>query len=324
MTDIVDKRRTVLITGCSPGGIGNALAREFHRHGLRVFATARDAETLEDLAALGIETLSLVVDDQGSVQSCYVEVQKMLGGKGLDYLVNNAGRSTSVQDRHSKVHCLGAVKQDGSGLRITDYTVPAMEVDLSEARTIFETNFFAVINICQTFLPLLRQAEGNIVQLGSVAGVIPYVFGSVYNASKAALHSFSDTLRVELAPFGVNVTTIITGGVQSRIARVHRTLESNSLYAPIEDEYHRRVTHSQDGAMPHDAYARSVVTQILYGSAPWRWLWPWARGRKSWIWEGNKSWLVWFLSGGWAWTGLFHFAMTRMFKLYMLRKAIGK
>ncbi|KAE8349810.1 hypothetical protein BDV28DRAFT_140433 [Aspergillus coremiiformis] len=292
-----DKRKTVLITGCSPGGIGNALAREFHQQGLRVLATARDAGTLGDLAALSIETLSLVVDDPTSVQSCYVEVRKMLDDKGLDYLVNNAGRN---------------------------YTVPAMEVDLAEARATFETNLFSVINICQTFLPLLKKAKGTIVQIGSIAGVIPYVFGSVYNASKAALHSFSDTLRVELAPFGVNVITVITGGVQSRIARVKYTLVSNSLYAPIEEEYNRRVTHSQDGAMPHTAYAKSVVIQILYGSAPWRWLWPWAQGRKSWIWEGNKSWLVWFLSGGWAWTGMFHYAMTRMFKLHKLRAMGGE
>ncbi|KAH3622795.1 hypothetical protein KXW27_006039 [Aspergillus fumigatus] len=159
-----------------------------------------------------------------------------------------------------------------------NYTVPATEIDLAEARKTFETNFFAVISICQAFLPLLIKAKGTIVMIGSVAGIIPYVFGSVYNASKAALHSFSDTLRVELAPFGVNVTTVITGGVQSRIARTKRTLQPNSLFTPIKDEYARRVTHSQDGAMPHAAYARSVVTQVLYGSAPWRWLWPWAQG----------------------------------------------
>ncbi|KAA8650053.1 Succinate--CoA ligase [ADP-forming] subunit beta, mitochondrial [Aspergillus tanneri] len=199
-----------------------------------------------------------------------------------------------------------------------------MEVDISEARATFETNFIAVIRMCKTFLSLLMKANGTIVQIGSVAGVIPYVFGSVYNASKAALHSFSDSLRVELAPFGVNVTTVITGGVQSRIARVERTLVPNSLYAPIEDEYNRRVTHSQDGAMPHAAYARSVVAQVLYGPAPWRWLWPWAKGRKSWIWEGNKSWLVWFLTGGWAWTGLFQRIMVRMFKLNKLHKKFAR
>ncbi|KKK25148.1 hypothetical protein P175DRAFT_0460772 [Aspergillus ochraceoroseus IBT 24754] len=292
-----DNRKTVLITGCSPGGIGNSLAREFHQHGLRVIATARDANSLEDLAALGIETLSLTVDDEDSVHLCFAEVERRLGDKGLDYLVNNAGRN---------------------------YTVPAMEAQLSEARATFETNLFSVITMCQTFLPLLIKAKGTIVQIGSIAGIIPYVFGSVYNASKAALHSFSDTMRVELAPFGVNVTTVITGGVQSRIARVKRTLSPNSIYAPIEDQYNRRVTHSQDGAMPHAAYARSVVTQVLYGSAPWRWLWPWAQGRKSWIWEGNKSWVVWCLMGGWAWTGLFHRIMTRMFGLDKLKRALGK
>ncbi|KAF7627048.1 hypothetical protein AFLA_012988 [Aspergillus flavus NRRL3357] len=262
MVSIGDKRSSVLITGCSP---------------------ARDTGALQSLAALGIETLSLVADDKRSREQGLVRISR--------------GRN---------------------------YTVPAMEVDLAEARATFETNFFAGINMCQTFLPLLKKAQGTIIQIGSVAGVIHYVFGSVYNASKAALHSFSDTLRVKLAPFGVNVPTIVTGGVQSRIARVKRTLAPNSLYAPIEDEYNRRVIHSQDGAMSHTAYARSVVTQILYGITPLRWLWPWAKGRKSWIWEGNKSWLIWFLSGGWAWTGIFHHAMTRMFKLYKLKKMGGK
>ncbi|KAJ5532161.1 hypothetical protein N7513_001455 [Penicillium frequentans] len=288
MPGVTDNRKSVLITGCSPGGIGNALAREFHRNGLRVLATARKAETISDLAGLGIETLSLVVDDLESVKACYADVETRLGDKGLDYLVNNAGRN---------------------------HTVPAMEVDLAEARKTFDTNFFAVIAMCQTFVPLLIKAKGTIVQLGSIAAVIPYVFGSVYNASKAALHSFSDVLRVELAPYGVHVTTIVTGGVQSRIARTERQLQPNSLYADIENEYTQRVVHSQHNAMNHDAYAKSVVAQILYGSAPWRWLWPWAQGRKLWIWEGHRSWVVWFLAGGWAWNGTFGWVLGKMFNL---------
>lgn len=115
------------------------------------------------------------------------------------------------------------------------------------------------------------------------------------------------------------MTTVVTGGVQSRIARVQRTLLPNSLYTGIEDQYVRRVSHSQNNAMPHDAYARSVVAQILYGSAPWRWIWPWAQGRKTWIWEGHRSWVVWLLSAGWAWSGLFGWIMTRMFGLSRLR-----
>jgi 1-acylglycerone phosphate reductase len=84
-------RLTIISTvRCSPGGIGNSLAREFHRHGLRVLATAREAATIADLAELGIETLSLVVDDLESVKACFADVETRLGDKGLDYLVNNA------------------------------------------------------------------------------------------------------------------------------------------------------------------------------------------------------------------------------------------
>lgn len=96
------------------------------------------------------------------------------------------------------------------------------------------------------------------------------------------------------------------------------------MYNPIEAEYTRRVTHSQHNAMAHEAYARSVVAQVLYGPAPWRWLWPWARGRKAWIWEGHRSWLIWLLVGGWAWNGLFGRIMTNMFKLGKIKKALGK
>lgn len=110
-----------------------------------------------------------------------------------------------------------------------------------------------------------------------------YVIAGVYNASKAALHAYSNTLRVELAPFGVKVVTIVTGGVQSNIARTERQLPEGSLYIPLNEEYQRRLKHSQEGAMPNEAYARSVVSKVLQKSPP------------KWVWEGNKSWLVWFL-----------------------------
>ncbi|EGC45547.1 short chain dehydrogenase/reductase [Histoplasma capsulatum var. duboisii H88] len=249
---MADNRKSVLITGCSPGGIGHSLAREFHRNGLRVLATARDKSSLISLEEQGIETLSLVVDKEESRKACRDEVELLLKGKGLDYLVNNAG--------------LG-------------YTVPVLDVNLQKAREVFETNFISVIAMCQEFAPLIIKAKGTIVQIGSVAGIIPYVFGGVYNASKAALHSLSDSLRVELAPFGVQVTTIITGGVKSNIARTAHTLPETSLYQPVKAEYARRIGHSQEGALSNEAYARTVVTQILYGSAPLRWirwllLWP--------------------------------------------------
>ena len=117
--------------------------------------------------------------------------------------------------------------------------------------------------------------------------------------------------------------TIITGGVQSRVARTTRVLAPNSLYHPVASEYARRVQHSQESAMPTDAFARSIVSQLLYGPAPWRWLRPWFLPAyttpKSWIWEGHKTPLLWLLTGGWAWWGLFDGVFTRMFNLWKLR-----
>lgn len=97
------------------------------------------------------------------------------------------------------------------------------------------------------------------------------------------MHAYSNTLRVELAPLGVKVVTIVTGGVQSNIARVERSLPDGSLYVPVDEEYQRRLKHSQEAAMPNDAYACSVVSKVLRPSPPKQ------------VWEGNKAWLVWWM-----------------------------
>lgn len=88
---------------CSQGGIGNALARDFHSRGLRVLATARTAEAIEDLADAGIETLQLDVTSVKSVAICKDEVSKRTGGQ-LNYLVNNAGKSTRASRLEGQFH----------------------------------------------------------------------------------------------------------------------------------------------------------------------------------------------------------------------------
>lgn len=238
--------KTVLITGCS-SGIGHALAREFKSKGFRVFATARKTDSIADLAALGIETLALEATSSESIAALKAEIVSRTGGQ-LDFLVNNAGRS---------------------------YTVPAMEVELHEIEETFAVNVFAVMRMCQAFVPLLIEARGTIVQLGSLAGVMPYVFGSVYCASKAALHRYSDTLRLELKPFGVRVVNVITGGVKSKIARHMRMLRDDSIYLPVQKDFEKRMAYSQSVGMETDAYAKSVVSQLT----GWR--------QKSTIWEGR-------------------------------------
>ncbi|KAL8861964.1 MAG: hypothetical protein Q9178_001834 [Gyalolechia marmorata] len=275
---MADFRKTVLITGCSPGGIGHALAHEFHARGLRVLATARTAEAIQDLADAGIETLGLEVTSEKSISVCKEEVIEKTGGR-LDYLVNNAGRN---------------------------YTLPAIEADVSEIKSVFDTNLFAVMRLCQTFMPLLRQSQGTVVQIGSVAGVIPYAWGSVYNASKAALHSYSAALRIEVAPLGVHVITVITGGVKSRISRVKRCLEKDSIYKKIDGEYQKRQVHSQTVGMESKAYAEQVVGKVLNAEG---WLW-----RTRTIWAGGSAetvrWLSWFLpdfAGDWIISRMFGF-----------------
>lgn len=251
----MEGKKTALITGCSPGGIGYALALQFHSKGLHVFATARNEKAVTDLKALGIEALQLEVTSPESIAEVKRHISDQTNGS-LDYLVNNAGRN---------------------------YTVPALDVDFPEVQATFETNVFSVMRMCQAFAPLLIQAKGTIVQIGSVAGEIPYVFGSAYNASKAALHAYSDTLRLELAPFDVNVMVVVTGGVKSNIARTHRELPEGSLYHPLNEEYQRRQLHSQEGAMEGTVYAKGVVEAAL-GTKPSRYLW-----------RGHQAWNVWLL-----------------------------
>ena len=138
--------------------------------------------------------------------------------------------------------------------------------------------------ICQAFSPLLIASKGTIIQIGSLAAVMPYVFGSVYNASKAALHAYSDTLRVELKPYDVKVLVVVTGGVQSNIARTHRELPAGSLYVEVNKEYQRRQKHSQEGAMSNEIYAKGVVDAALRRKKPEH------------LWRGHMAWIVWFVT----------------------------
>ncbi len=138
--------------------------------------------------------------------------------------------------------------------------------------------------ICQAFSPLLVASKGTIIQIGSLAAVMPYVFGSVYNATKAALHAYSDTLRVELAPYDVKVLVVVTGGVQSNIARTHQELPAGSLYIEVDKEYQRRQKHSQEGAMSNEVYAQGVVKAALKKKVPDH------------LWKGNMAWPVWFVT----------------------------
>ncbi|EOA91064.1 uncharacterized protein SETTUDRAFT_175095 [Exserohilum turcica Et28A] len=275
----------VLITGCTPGGIGHYLALEFAERGFHVLATVRDPDKYTSPDAR-ITYLPLELSNNDSIAELHKRVTEITGGK-LDILYNNAGRN---------------------------YVMPALDYDEQELHQLFQANFFSLIKMCSTFAPLLIETKGTIVQTGSIAAVMPYAWGALYNASKAALHAYSDTLRVELAPLGVRVITVATGGVKSNIARTERSLPPGSYMQPLAAEYQRRLKHSQELGMDTKQYARSCVNKVLAGDGLFR--------KTRWIWEGKMSWIVWF-----AWTYLptavLDYYFTRTFSLNKLRGTAG-
>ncbi|KAK6349470.1 hypothetical protein TWF696_005754 [Orbilia brochopaga] len=277
---MVDTRKTVLITGAGVGGIGGCLVEEFQRNGYRVFATARRPESLEALKQLpGVELLALDVTKQESIDECKRQVDQLTGGK-LDVLVNNAGRN---------------------------YTMPALDLSLTEVRETFEINVFGVMMVTQAFAPLLIAATGKIVMIGSLAGVMPYAFGAAYGASKAALHSYTNTLRVEMKAFGVQVINVITGGVATNLARVDRQLPPDSYYLPIKDYFAKRVQYSQKNSIPPEQYAKRVVAQVIQ------------RHPSAWLYEGYFSLTAWFLDTFFP-KWIFDSFMMKSFGIVALRK----
>ncbi|PGG96505.1 hypothetical protein AJ79_09565 [Helicocarpus griseus UAMH5409] len=265
----IKSKRSVLVTGCSPGGIGHALALEFQRRGFRVLGTVRNSVASKDLESHGIEALELEVTSADSIAACKAEVHKRLDGR-LDCLINNAGRA---------------------------YTMPALDVDFVEVRHTFETNILGPMCITQAFAPLVIATQGRIVNVGSVAGVMPYIFGSAYNATKAALHAYTNTIRQELAPFGVKVILLVAGGVQTQIASHVFDVPENSIYRPIESDYTQKRKANIQNAVQREDFAKRVVSQILDEHA------------KLWIWEGRHSWTVWLIDTffpRWIWDLIFN------------------
>jgi NAD(P)-dependent dehydrogenase (short-subunit alcohol dehydrogenase family) len=174
--------KAVLITGSS-SGIGHATALRLAGSGWKVYATARQPETLTGLSEAGCETLALDVTDEGSMRAAVDAVEQAEEAVGV--LINNAGYSQS-----------GAIE-----------TVP-----LDVVRRQFETNVFGLVRLTQMVLPKMRaQRWGKIVNLGSMGGRLTFPGGGHYHATKHALEAISDALRFELRGFGIDVVLLEPG-----------------------------------------------------------------------------------------------------------------
>jgi len=186
MTAPVPRSTAALVTGCS-SGIGRAAALALHEAGHPVFATARRPETLGDLADRGITTLALDVTDELSMVAAVEGVVGEHGAVGV--LVNNAGYALQT---------------------------PIEEGAMDDVRREFETNVFGLTRLVQLVLPGMRaQGWGRIVNIGSMGGRFTFAGGGFYHASKHAVEAISDALRLEVAPFGVRVSLVQPGPVQT-------------------------------------------------------------------------------------------------------------
>ncbi|ORY71424.1 short chain dehydrogenase [Pseudomassariella vexata] len=249
------RNKYVLITGCGEGGIGHALAKHFVKNGCVVIATLLPQEGRKHLDHPQIHVVDLNVTNEEEMLPFKKQVESITDGN-LDVLVNNAGIC---------------------------YTMTAADTDVRQVERMFAVNVFGPMRMVHHFHKMIVHARGAIVNIGSIGGVCPYIFGASYNATKAALHHYGNTLRVEMKPFGVRVVNIISGEVSTNIlksdVRDSRALPDNSIYAPIADIFKAHVNRTPNTMTP-DEYARGVVATVLTPSPP------------AWFWHGNSTLLV--------------------------------
>ncbi|XP_026384402.1 short-chain dehydrogenase cctT-like [Papaver somniferum] len=239
-------QKVVLITGCAKGGIGYEYCKAFAEQKCHVFATDILSRVHErsDLPTESVESLELDVTSDESVKSAVAEVIRKCGK--IDLLVNNAG--------------IGS-------------TGPLAELPLEIVRKTYEVNTLGQLRMAQHVVPhMASRGCGRIVNIGSVVGKVPTPWAGSYCSSKTGVHAMSDTLRVELKPFGIDVILVVPGAIRSNLgqANVERLKGYEwKLYKEFKDDIVERAKASQTGkATDATIFARHVVKKVLSPKPP--------------------------------------------------------
>ena len=236
--------RFVVITGASTG-IGAGCAIGCAQQGMTVFAGVRDlraGEALQAKEGAAIIPLQLDVTDDESIKRAADTVRQSVGGAGLAGLINNAGIAI------------------GSPLEV---------IPLSQLRKQLEVNVIGQIAVTQAFLPLLRQAQGRIVNMGSIAGRGTIPMMGPYSASKFAMEALTDALRLELYPWGIHVSIIEPGAIATPIwdkslntaLDVEKDMPAGAklLYEKAARQVWEAVQEAAQRAIPVDAVVQAVL-----------------------------------------------------------------
>ena len=240
------ERRTVVITGAS-SGIGRACALRLDRMGWTVFAGVRkeaDARALRDEASERLAPLTIDVTDGATLAAAAQHVAAAVGERGLDGLVNNAGIAVPG---------------------------PIEVLPLNALRRQFEVNVIGQVAATQAFLPLLRKGRGRIVNMSSIAGKVSSSLVGAYSASKHAIEALSDTLRIELHPWGIQVAIVEPGKIATPIWEKGETSgqaiwdglpqAAHELYAPLVEAKKRRTERRRHTSLgiPPEEVAQAVA-----------------------------------------------------------------
>lgn len=205
-------RKVILVTGAS-SGIGKETAKQLINEGHTVYVAARRTEKMKDLEEMGATAIKLDVTKEDEIQNAINIINKKSGG--VDVLVNNAGYAI-----------YGAVE----------------DTTLEDARRQFEVNIFGLASLTQKVLPHMRnQKAGTIINISSMGGKVYTPLGAWYHATKHALEGWSDSLRLELKQFGINVVIIEPGAIKTEFGDV--------MTAPMME---------RSGSGPYSALAKAM------------------------------------------------------------------
>ncbi|HAH31143.1 MAG TPA: short-chain dehydrogenase/reductase [Elusimicrobia bacterium] len=233
----------VLVTGAS-SGIGRAAVEMLLKEGYTVYAGARRMNKLRELEPLGAKVLQLDVTDELSLKNAVDTVFKAEGR--IDMLINNAGYGAH-----------GALE----------------DVPMSEARRQFDVNVFGLGRLTQLVLPIMRaQGSGRIINISSIAGKISTPMGGWYHATKYAVESYSDTLRLEVGRFGIKVILVEPGPIKTEwdsVALANLSRYSGSgPYARLADKMTGKFRAGYKKCAPGPDAVAAVILKALRSKWP--------------------------------------------------------